>query len=142
MLYPLQPCETQPLITIKNITLRNVKHTESLTPGLIRCNETNPCTGFEWNMVHGTGWWHFLGFNYITEHVEGDVVDSDPMPDFVSASASSTYENDNKNYGADLGVMFGKMMSSFMDSVLVEDKGANFKTAIQSFAKVYAKFIH
>jgi hypothetical protein len=39
-------------ITVRNITLRNIKSTGGLLPpGIIRCNETNPCTGFVFDNV-------------------------------------------------------------------------------------------
>lgn len=45
MLYPLIPCETQPLIDVHDITVRNVQSYGSiLPPGIVRCNETNVCT--------------------------------------------------------------------------------------------------
>ena len=135
MLYPLTPCETQPLITIANVTLRNVQHTESLTPGVIRCHETNPCTGFEWNMVNGSGWWHFLGFNYITSNVQGEVIDSKPIPAFGSST-----DLNSETYGADLGEVYGEMMRSFIRSLLDQDKATNFKTAVKSFSRVYKGF--
>ena len=137
MLYPLTPCETQPLITIANVTLRNVQNTDSLTPGVIRCNETNPCTGFEWNMVNGSGWWHLLGLNYITENVQGDVLDSKPIPNF----ATSLSHLDNENFGTDLGAVYGEMMRSFIKSLLNQERSNNFETAVKSFSKVYTSFI-
>jgi hypothetical protein len=48
MLYPFDrkgTCETQPRVTLKNITLEDVKiHNSLLYPVTIRCNVTNPCT--------------------------------------------------------------------------------------------------
>jgi len=69
-----------------NITLDNIRiHDSILPPGVIRCNETNECTGFVWNNVHATGiggWWKFLGLGFISEHVHGVVTDSSPNPHF------------------------------------------------------------
>lgn len=69
---------------MNNITLNNVRQFDSiLPPGIIRCNETNECTGFVWNNVHATGlggWWEFLGLGFISEHVHGTVADSTPDP--------------------------------------------------------------
>ena len=48
MFYPLiKDCPTQPRVPIRDVTLRNV-HTRNaiLSPGILRCNETNPCSGF------------------------------------------------------------------------------------------------
>lgn len=84
MFYPLTGCETEPLISMNNITLNNIRSYNSLLPpGIIRCNSTNECKNFVWNNVHATsifGWWEFLGLNFITEHVHGDVRDSTPEP--------------------------------------------------------------
>ena len=84
MFYPIGGCETNPRIAMNNITLNNIReHDSLLPPGIIRCNETNECTGFVWHNVHATGfagWWEFLGINFISEHVHGDVRDSVPDP--------------------------------------------------------------
>jgi hypothetical protein len=45
--YPLpgQTCQTDPLVSINNIVLRNVNiYGGVLSPGIMICNETNPCT--------------------------------------------------------------------------------------------------
>ncbi len=54
MLYPLNPvCPTQPLITVRNITLKNVHSYGGYIVGIVRCNETNPCTGINFiNVTH------------------------------------------------------------------------------------------
>ena len=84
MLYPLVPCPTQPLIDVANVTLRNVRQYGTvLPPGVIRCNETNPCTGFTFENVRAGGWWRLFGLNYITENVQGTVTDSRPAPAFT-----------------------------------------------------------
>lgn len=72
MLYPLDKhCETQPLITMSDITLRNVTSTRGLLPaGILRCNETNPCTGFVFEDVSITSpLWDILGYGWITEFI-------------------------------------------------------------------------
>ena len=47
MLYPFDPkgtCATQPLVSITNVKLKNVKIKNSLLfPIIMRCNEKNPC---------------------------------------------------------------------------------------------------
>lgn len=92
MTYPIGGCETQPLITVSNITLNNVKQYGSiLPPGIIRCNETNPCTGFNFTNVQATGWWQYLGFGYITENIEGTVTNSSPAPLFNNEYMVSPY---------------------------------------------------
>lgn len=84
MFYPFGGCATDPLISMNNITLNNIQNYDTiLPPGIIRCNETNECTGFVWNNVHSTalgGWWEKLGLGYITDHVHGEVTNSSPNP--------------------------------------------------------------
>lgn len=58
-------------------------HNSLLPPGIIRCNETVPCSGFVWNNVQSTsfhGLWEFLGLGFISEHVNGVVTNSNPVP--------------------------------------------------------------
>lgn len=82
MLYPIDPnCETQPLITIADITLRNItSHGGLLPPGIIRCNETNACHGINFENVQLHGIWRYLGGNFIVENAYGTVTDSKPKP--------------------------------------------------------------
>ena len=85
MFYPLiKECETNPRVPMRDITLRNV-HTDYavLSPGIIRCNETNPCTGFDFDNVTVTGW--LSGEGYITENVEGVSKNSNPIPAFIQS---------------------------------------------------------
>ena len=85
MFYPLGGCETQPLITVANITLRNVQqYGNILPPGIIRCNETHKCHGFEFDNVNESGLWRWLGIGYITEDVYGKALNSHPRPSFIS----------------------------------------------------------
>jgi len=74
MVYPLQPCPTQPLISITNITLRNVTSEGGYLPaGIIRCNKTNPCTGFKFEDVTiKSFFWDTLKQGYISEYIEGE----------------------------------------------------------------------
>ena len=90
LLYPLGDCPTQPLIKMADITLRNITQTGNyLPPGIIRCNETEPCTGFVFDNVKSTGWWSWFGLGYITQNVIGTVTDSKPEPDFIVENAFS-----------------------------------------------------
>ena len=89
MLYPLKggdsTCATQPLITVKDIQLRNItSHGGILPPGVIRCNETHPGTDFVWDNVHIHGWWRILGLGFITEYTSGSVTNSHPVPRFTN----------------------------------------------------------
>jgi len=96
MIYPLnRDCPTQPLITVANITLRNVtSHGGLLPPGIIRCNETHPCTGINFENVHVSGWWSFFKLNFIVEQATGSVVNSVPIPALNGTTdpLSSLYE--------------------------------------------------
>lgn len=53
MFYPLNPeCETNPRVPMRDITLRNIHSTGSILPaGIVRCNASNPCTGFKFENV-------------------------------------------------------------------------------------------
>lgn len=83
MTYPLTPCETQPRIDLNNITLRDINVDGSvLTPGIIRCNETNPCHGFVFENVQMNAWYDKVGKGFITENVFGEVINSYPDPGF------------------------------------------------------------
>jgi hypothetical protein len=84
---------------MRNITLRNV-YSEGgvLPPGIIRCNETNPCTDFTFENVQMKGWFNYLNKGFITENVYGTVINSHPDPHFKLANQTSSeinsYEND------------------------------------------------
>lgn len=72
MLFPFfgDTCRTQPLITVKDITLRNItSHGGLLPPGVLRGNETNPMTNITFDNVHSTGIWRLLKWNYYTLNV-------------------------------------------------------------------------
>ena len=54
-LFPLpgKHCPTDPLVTIDTITLRNINiHGGVLSPGVLLCNSTNPCTNFIFDNVN------------------------------------------------------------------------------------------
>lgn len=89
MLYPiLSDCPTQPLVTMRNITLKNIDFEGSLlSPGIIRCNETNPCTDFKFENVHMNAWYDSKDIGFISENVYGTVIDSYPDPKFMNQSA-------------------------------------------------------
>jgi polygalacturonase len=84
MLYPLMTsCDTNPTVPMRNITLRNIEGKGSLLPpGILRCNETNPCTDFTFDNVQLSGWWDWFGYGFITENVQGKVTNSYPDPGF------------------------------------------------------------
>jgi len=84
MLYPLiEECATEPKVTIRNITLRNVNiHGGVFPPGIIRCNSTNPCTDFTFENVRVSNWYLHPEINFITENVQGVAINSLPDPGF------------------------------------------------------------
>lgn len=94
MFYPLGGCETQPLIDMDNVVLRNITSTGGLLPpGIIRCNETNPCTGFEFTDVQVDGWWNsgifrFFHIGYISQHAYGTQSNSHPSPKLLADDGS------------------------------------------------------
>ena len=92
MFYPFgADCPTQPLVQVSNVTLTNITQQGSiLPPGIVRCHETLPCTGFVFDNVKATGWWSILGLGYITENIVGTVTNSEPVPAFGSNDAVST----------------------------------------------------
>lgn len=54
MLYPLDPkCATDPEVSVTRITLRNISVKYPLLPyaGVLRCNATNPCSGWVFDNV-------------------------------------------------------------------------------------------
>ncbi len=66
---------------MRNITLKNIDVEGSiLTPGIIRCNATNPCTDFTFENVHMNAWYNNKDLGFITENVYGTVINSYPDP--------------------------------------------------------------
>lgn len=87
MFYPLnKDCPTQPRIDISDITLRNITSTGGYLPaGILRCNETNPCTNIVFENVDvRSSVWDTLHESYITENVHGTATGSFPHPSFNS----------------------------------------------------------
>lgn len=81
MTYPLQSCQTQPLIDVRNITLKNVTSESGLlSPGIIRCNSTNPCEEINFIDVNIDGWWKDMNWTFISEYAHGSAVNSYPDP--------------------------------------------------------------
>jgi len=76
MIYPIEPCETQPRVPIVNVTLRNINirggpisFLNRWHIGIVRCNETMPCENIVFDNVNVDGW---LGEStYICENVYG-----------------------------------------------------------------------
>lgn len=82
MTYPFEDCPTQPLIDVRNITLKNIESQGGLlSPGIIRCNASNPCNDINLHNIKMDGWWRDMNWTFITEYVDGDVtnVNIDPQ---------------------------------------------------------------
>lgn len=113
MFYPFGGCETQPLITVANITLKNVKQYHNLLPpGVIRCNETHQCGGFEFDEVTADGWWKYLGLGYITENVYGKVERSFPRPAFKDGEPDGI---PSEVFEIDIGRFFSQKSKDIID---------------------------
>jgi len=155
MLYPLKPCDTEPLIDVKDITLRNVRsYGNLLPPGIVRCHESNKCTDIVFENVHASGWWRLFGLNYITENVEGTVTKSRPTPAFNNAEDNSVfYEGDsfNNEFEEEEGMgkveILSKIQEFIRRGVKVSEFESNhgvikkaFKAIVEEFRTAY-KFI-
>ena len=99
MLYPLiEECETQPRITMRNITLRNVRSTGGYLPGIVRCNETNPCTDIVFDNVHIDGLFSQFKYGFITENVYGQSINSYPDPGFNTTKPDPVMFKNTKDF--------------------------------------------
>ena len=66
--YPLfnTTCNTQPRVPITNLVLRNITmHGALFSPGVMRCNETNPCTGWLFENINITSATNFPTSQFI-----------------------------------------------------------------------------
>lgn len=80
MTYPFGGCDTQPAIDVRNITLRRLNSTGGFLPaGIIRCNETNPCTGINLEDVKVEGWWQSMNWQFISEYAYGNTKNVSPV---------------------------------------------------------------
>ena len=104
--------------------------------GIIRCNETNPCTGFVLDNVKVHGWWRLLHKGYITENVEGTVKDSKPIPEFGGVGDITEVEEAYDIVGSFTDVAF-----PWFVSVLYSPSGEAslkaFKAAVELFGTTY-----
>lgn len=86
--YPLPgtECITDPLVTIQNITLKNVNiYGGVLSPGIMICNATNPCTNFVFDNVNVYNRSFFpVKQGYLCEHISGYVRNSNLIPDCLT----------------------------------------------------------
>lgn len=99
MLYPLlKDCETQPRVTVRNITLKDVYSKGGYLVGIIRCNETNPCTGINFENVKHDGFFKDFKNGYITEHAYGTAINSYPDPHLGRSSTPAEIDDISEIY--------------------------------------------
>ena len=71
-------CEANPRVNMTDIYLYNVSVDQPITnPGIMSCNETNPCTGFVFDNVK------FVGDSiepYVCQNIYGEATNSYPNP--------------------------------------------------------------
>jgi len=112
-LYPFDPtCPTQPLVTMKNITLEHIIAIDTIPifegPGVVLCDEVTPCVEFNFNNITNTVFdgnaTDFLNnlpinvpqiifptkyrsddweFEYIIENVYGSSINNEPIINFI-----------------------------------------------------------
>lgn len=148
MLYPLKPCETSGLVSFSNFTLSNINiYNAILPPGVIRCNETSPCTGFEFNNVHAHGWWKLLGLNYIVENVQGTVTDSRPKPAYVAPGEEFVSDDDRMiQLAQKMSDYFKNMIGEYMNEkdetqeAPEESASSQLEWAVSNFRELYTSF--
>jgi hypothetical protein len=123
MFYPiLTDCETQPLVPITNLTLRNISSTDGwLPPGIIRCNETNPCTGFVFDNVNVTGWFNDYNLGYVTENVYGTSINSYPDPGFLKPGQPTRQHKWNSDLANSILRFIMSMLFDNQDKINHED---------------------
>lgn len=83
MLYPFDrkgTCATQPRVTLRNVTLRNIRiHKSFLYPYTIRCNVSNPCTDINFHNVVTDSWQHGQPTRgYVCEYASGSSSGTSP----------------------------------------------------------------
>jgi hypothetical protein len=71
MTYPFgADCPTEPAVSISNVTLTHIDISGGITPGIVRCDEENPCHGFEFRDVKYSSWASRLE-GWTCEHIHG-----------------------------------------------------------------------
>ena len=125
-----------------NITLKNVhQYGTLLPPGIIRCNSTNPCTGFVFDNVKAHGWWRIFGLNYIVENVEGVVTDSKPDPGFKNIlDADSQADDDQFDFKSFMDDNVYPAIASMLDNSYQAAISKKYLLARQGYADVFRKF--
>lgn len=71
-------CSTQPRVTVSDIFLEDITFVNGHNlPGVLLCNETNPCTNFQFNNVKNTGFFE-VQKDYYCDYVSGSSSNSLP----------------------------------------------------------------
>ena len=99
-LFPLpgKKCQTDPLVTITDITIRNVNiYGGVLSPGVIHCNVTNPCTNFVFDGVNVYDRSHFpVEGGFYCDNVQGTATNSNLYPNcFTYIREEEKFLSDN-----------------------------------------------
>ena len=79
-------------ITLKNITI----HDAILPPGIVRCNETHPCTEMVFENVQADGWWRHIRANYFVDYAYGTVTNSHPKPRMIQPDGDGFVGDDHE----------------------------------------------
>ena len=86
--YPLPgaKCPTDPLVTVDSLILRNINiYGGALSPGILICNATNPCTNFVFDNVNVYNRSHFpVAEGYMCRHIEGYAKNSNIYPNCLT----------------------------------------------------------
>lgn len=53
-----------------------------LPPGVMRCNESRSCIGYDFSNLDLQGWWQPYNLSFITEYIDGSVTNSTADPHF------------------------------------------------------------
>jgi len=79
---------TNPLVSFRNITIRDAVFTDVVFPqaGVLRCNETNPCTGVVLQDVTVQGW---AATEWVCEHAVGEALRVTPEPACLASRRDS-----------------------------------------------------
>jgi len=69
---------TNPRVNMSNIFITNLTSSDGwINAGVLRCNETNPCHGFNFENVYITGW---DSENYTCNSIYGSCKNCTPVP--------------------------------------------------------------
>ena len=90
MLYPFTDCDTNRMVTFRNITVKDtVINGSILPPGIIRCPPEAPCYDINFQNVDYYGIWRWIGPGYLTINAYGKVENSHPHPHILDVETNS-----------------------------------------------------